>query len=131
MHCTVHGCCNYLLFRRYLPLTHRRGDRRPTFLEYFQVFPQDVADEGRRSRLKGVLSHGAYVLPFHAKLVQRYPFEGEFFRRPLKPVSNVALRPLARIWNRNEYSWIRGDVIKADNIILGTKKRHHDHELCM
>lgn len=46
-----------------------------TSLEDLQVFPQDVADEGGRSRLKGVLSHCAYVLPFHAELVKRYPFQ--------------------------------------------------------
>lgn len=69
-----------------------------TLLEQFQMLPQDVADEGGRSRGEGILSHGTDVLPFHPELVQGDAVQGELFGGPLQPMGHVIFGPLSRIW---------------------------------
>ena len=41
-----------------------------TFLQYFQMLPQDVADEGRRSRQEGFAPEPQQLLARHREVVE-------------------------------------------------------------
>ena len=79
-----------------------RGKESRTFLKYLEVFPQDIAHEGRSTCQKGFLPHGTNLFPGHVLPgLYRYTSEGELADGPVQPVSDSCFRPLPRIWNGN------------------------------
>lgn len=82
-------------------MNERRWTLEPlTFLQDFQVLPEDVAHEGWRAGQKVLLAHGAHVAAAHAKVLQHDAFQRELLDGPVEPARHVRLGPQARICKR-------------------------------
>lgn len=68
------------------------------------MFPQYVTHERRGKFQELLFLHFAKFTASHGKIIDIYTFQGEFVDGPVKPLNNLVLVPLHRVYREKKFS---------------------------